>query len=159
MFGQSFSKGLFLTRSMRPTVIPLKTYTWPTLPKRRIALRFARLITFHQNRFKRPLLTQEKRRIRENHCTDEIRPSAGTRSGFTYYSELLDAGCLIYRYYQGFYHVKALIIDDHLSIIGTANFDKRSLFLNEEVNVEIDDEAFTSEVYATIEEDMKSRSR
>lgn len=76
-------------------------------------------------------------------------------AAFTYYSELLDAGCLIYRYYQGFYHVKALIIDDHLSIIGTANFDKRSLFLNEEVNVEIDDEAFTSEVYATIEEDMK----
>ncbi|GLI88721.1 cardiolipin synthase [Bacillus subtilis] len=80
-------------------------------------------------------------------------------AAFTYYSELLDAGCLIYRYYQGFYHVKALIIDDHLSIIGTANFDKRSMFLNEEVNVEIDDEAFTSEVYATIEEDMKKSER
>ncbi|KAF1677927.1 MULTISPECIES: cardiolipin synthase [Bacillus] len=76
-------------------------------------------------------------------------------AAFTYYSELLDAGCLIYRYYQGFYHAKAVIIDDHLSIIGTANFDKRSLFLNEEVNVEIDDEAFTGEVYATINEDMK----
>ncbi|MCP9297894.1 cardiolipin synthase [Bacillus halotolerans] len=76
-------------------------------------------------------------------------------AAFTYYSDLLDAGCLIYRFYQGFYHVKALIIDDHFSIIGTANFDQRSLFLNEEVNVEIDDVAFTKEVYATIEEDIK----
>ncbi|MDM5303623.1 cardiolipin synthase [Bacillus subtilis] len=76
-------------------------------------------------------------------------------AAYTYYSELLDAGCLIYRFYQGFYHVKALIIDDHFSIIGTANFDQRSFFLNEEVNVEIDNEAFTKEVYATIEEDMK----
>ncbi|MGG1242350.1 hypothetical protein BSBH6_01183 [Bacillus subtilis] len=76
-------------------------------------------------------------------------------AAFTYYSELLDAGCLIYRFYQGFYHVKALIIDDHFSIIGTANFDQRSFFLNEEVNVEIDDKAFTKEVYATIEEDIK----
>ncbi|MCY8510842.1 cardiolipin synthase [Bacillus mojavensis] len=76
-------------------------------------------------------------------------------AAFTYYSELLNAGCLIYRFYQGFYHVKALIIDDHFSMIGTANFDQRSLFLNEEVNVEIDDAAFTKEVYATIEEDIK----
>ncbi|UQZ55403.1 cardiolipin synthase [Bacillus subtilis] len=76
-------------------------------------------------------------------------------AAYTYYSELLDAGCLIYRFYQGFYHVKALIIDDHFSIIGTANFDQRSFFLNEEVNVEIDDKAFTKEVYATIEEDIK----
>ncbi len=51
--------------------------------------------------------------------------------------------------------MKALIIDDHFSIIGTANFDQRSFFLNEEVNVEIDDKAFTKEVYATIEEDIK----
>ncbi|MCO4852721.1 cardiolipin synthase [Bacillus vallismortis] len=76
-------------------------------------------------------------------------------AAYTYYSELLDAGCLIYRFYQGFYHVKALVIDDHFSIIGTANFDQRSFFLNEEVNVEIDNKAFTKDVYATIEEDMK----
>lgn len=49
-------------------------------------------------------------------------------AGFTYYAELLDAGCMIYRFYQGFYHVKAMVIDDIISIIGTANFDKRSFF-------------------------------
>lgn len=76
-------------------------------------------------------------------------------TAFTYYPELLKAGCLIYRYYQGFYHVKAFIIDDRISIIGTPNFDKRSLFLNEEVNVIINDEAFTEEVLSTIKQDIE----
>lgn len=76
-------------------------------------------------------------------------------TAFTYYPELLKAGCLIYRYYQGFYHVKAFIIDDRISIIGTPNFDKRSLFWNEEVNVIIHDEAFTKEVLSTIKQDIE----
>ncbi|MCY8499150.1 cardiolipin synthase [Bacillus atrophaeus] len=76
-------------------------------------------------------------------------------AGFTYYAELLDAGCMIYRFYQGFYHVKAMVIDDIISIIGTANFDKRSFFLNEEMNVVIEDEAFTKTVLETIELDIK----
>lgn len=76
-------------------------------------------------------------------------------TAFTYYPELLEAGCLIYRYYQGFYHVKAIIIDDRTSIIGTPNFDKRSLYWNEEVNVIIDDQAFTEEVISSINQDIK----
>ncbi|MEC3795890.1 cardiolipin synthase [Bacillus velezensis] len=76
-------------------------------------------------------------------------------TAFAYYPELLKAGCLIYRYYQGFYHVKAFIIDDRISIIGTPNFDKRSLFWNEEVNVIIHDEAFTKEVLSTIKQDIE----
>ncbi|MBY8911745.1 cardiolipin synthase [Bacillus sp. YC2] len=76
-------------------------------------------------------------------------------TAFTYYPELLEAGCLIYRYYQGFYHVKAIVIDDRISIIGTPNFDKRSLFWNEEVNVIINDRAFTEKVLSTINQDIK----
>ena len=47
---------------------------------------------------------------------------------------LLAAGADILQFHRGFYHAKIILIDDQISDIGTSNFDKRSLFLNSEIN-------------------------
>lgn len=55
-------------------------------------------------------------------------------SSFTYYPETLPYGIKIYRYTDGFLHEKVMLIDDDLSVIGTANLDNRSMRLNFEIN-------------------------
>src|SRR5690606_32414404 len=47
-------------------------------------------------------------------------------AGWSYYDDLLRAGVEIYLYRKGFIHVKTLVVDDYLSIVGTANMDLRS---------------------------------
>lgn len=51
------------------------------------------------------------------------------------YKELLQAGVRIYEYDPGMTHVKALIVDDLWSAIGTTNLDNRSFEHNDEMNV------------------------
>lgn len=48
----------------------------------------------------------------------------------SYYRELIEAGVRIYQYTPGFIHTKSIIADDNLGIVGTANFDFRSLYLH-----------------------------
>ncbi|MBO6021292.1 hypothetical protein J6P68_00280 [bacterium] len=45
------------------------------------------------------------------------------------YKRLLNAGVKIYEYF-GFMHGKEVIIDNDLSLMGTFNFDHRSLYTN-----------------------------
>ncbi len=52
----------------------------------------------------------------------------------SYLKEILEAGVKIYRYNKGFLHSKAIVIDDFISIVGTANMDERSFTSNFEVN-------------------------
>src|SRR5690606_9499874 len=70
--------------------------------------------------------------------SDSIIVNAAARS---YYDELLDAGVEIYLYKKGFIHSKTMVMDQSVSIVGTANMDYRSFDLNIEVNaVEYDTE-------------------
>ncbi|WP_242172259.1 cardiolipin synthase [Priestia koreensis] len=55
-------------------------------------------------------------------------------AAFAYIPALLEAGCHIHQYYYGFYHAKTIIVDETICDIGTGNFDKRSIFLNSEIN-------------------------
>ena len=50
------------------------------------------------------------------------------------FQELLDVGVKIYSYDKGFVHAKTMVCDQKVAIIGTANFDNRSLDLNFEIN-------------------------
>ncbi|MBQ4473258.1 MAG: cardiolipin synthase [Lachnospiraceae bacterium] len=52
--------------------------------------------------------------------------------GRTYQRELLDAGVRISEYLPGFVHAKSFVADDEQAVVGTANLDFRSLFLNYE---------------------------
>jgi cardiolipin synthase len=51
----------------------------------------------------------------------------------SYIRQIHEAGGSILLYRPGMIHAKMLIIDDELAVIGTANMDMRSLFLNYEV--------------------------
>ncbi|MFJ5717218.1 cardiolipin synthase [Neobacillus sp. NPDC093127] len=76
-----------------------------------------------------------------------------------YLRKLLAAGASVYQYKNGFYHAKTIVIDDKICDIGTANFDKRSLFLNKEINCFLYDPAFINRVKAVIEKDIRDSER
>jgi cardiolipin synthase len=56
---------------------------------------------------------------------------------------LVEGGCRVWLMPPPFDHSKLMCIDDVWSLIGSANWDTRSFRLNFELNVEIQDEAFT----------------
>jgi cardiolipin synthase len=56
-----------------------------------------------------------------------------TAAARSYYDELIRCGVRVYEYKARMLHSKTLVVDDSISIIGTANFDYRSFFLNYEV--------------------------
>ncbi len=65
---------------------------------------------------------------------------------FPYCRKLIQAGCNIYAFQQGFFHAKVIIVDDYICDIGTANFDMRSLYINHEINCLLYDEHFIQTV-------------
>ena len=69
-----------------------------------------------------------------------------TLAARSYFDELLAAGVRIYEYGPRMLHTKAFIADDHLSIVGSANFDHRSFRLNFELSMMIRDKATTAEL-------------
>ncbi len=48
----------------------------------------------------------------------------------SYYRELIDAGVRIYEFQEGFIHAKTVISDGDFAVIGTVNWDFRSLYLH-----------------------------
>ena len=53
------------------------------------------------------------------------------------YDDMLDGGIQIYEYRPTMMHTKTMVVDGVLNIFGSANFDNRSLELNDEVNVAV----------------------
>ena len=56
-----------------------------------------------------------------------------TAAARSYFDELIRCGVRVYEYKARMLHSKTLVVDDNMAIIGTANFDYRSFFLNYEV--------------------------
>jgi cardiolipin synthase A/B len=71
-----------------------------------------------------------------------------------YLRTLLKDGAEVYQYLKGFYHAKVVLIDDQVCDVGTANFDKRSMFLNYELNCLIYDPEFIKKVKHILTEDI-----
>ncbi|MGP4072362.1 phospholipase D-like domain-containing protein [Piscibacillus sp. B03] len=69
-------------------------------------------------------------------------------------SRLHRAGAEVKLFKEGFYHAKALFIDDKVCDIGTANFDRRSLYFNREVNFIVFDDELVKELYHFYEKDF-----
>lgn len=69
--------------------------------------------------------------------------SAASRS---YYAELLDAGVRIFEYQGGLFHTKSLTLDGEITLIGSANMDRRSFELNFENNILFYDPDLTSKM-------------
>jgi cardiolipin synthase A/B len=70
------------------------------------------------------------------------------------WGELLREGVRIFEYHRTMYHVKAMIIDDLWTSIGSSNFDNRSFRLNDEANLNVYDRAFAAEQVAWFEQDL-----
>ncbi|WP_061810864.1 cardiolipin synthase [Rossellomorea vietnamensis] len=75
-------------------------------------------------------------------------------AAFPYFRPLLASGAKVYQFMDGFYHAKVMVVDDHFCDIGTANFDKRSFFINFEINNLIYDKGFIQMVKKEMEKDM-----
>lgn len=71
--------------------------------------------------------------------------AAASRS---YYADLLEAGVRIFEYVGGLLHAKTLTVDGEISLIGSANMDRRSFELNYENNILLVDAGATSELRA-----------
>ena len=66
-------------------------------------------------------------RIITPHIPDKKSVFFLTRS---YYKPLLDAGVKIFEYTPGFIHAKSMVTDDRFAVVGSINFDYRSLYLH-----------------------------
>jgi cardiolipin synthase A/B len=75
-----------------------------------------------------------------------------------YAAELLSAGVRVFRYEAGFLHQKAMVVDDEVAVVGSANLDYRSMFLNFEISVISTEAAFVSDVDKMLSDDF-DRSR
>ena len=71
------------------------------------------------------------------------------------YEDLLEQGIEVYEYVPAMMHAKAIVIDGVLSVIGSANFDNRSLELNDELNVAVFDKGLAARLSADFERDIK----
>ena len=70
------------------------------------------------------------------------------------YAPLLTSGVHIFEREPPFLHAKAMLVDDAVAIIGSANFDPRSLFLNYETDLVVFDEAFAEQLKYAILNDL-----
>ena len=59
---------------------------------------------------------------------------------------LVDAGISVAQYEKGLLHTKSITIDAEFCIVGSVNFDMRSLWLNFEISLFVYDSAFTQQV-------------
>lgn len=80
---------------------------------------------------------------------------AVTHASRELWGDLLKAGIEIHRYRPSMYHSKAIIADQKLVSLGSANFDSRSFRLNDEMNLNVYDEEFARNLTKVFEEDLK----
>ena len=75
-------------------------------------------------------------------------------ASYFYLSQLSFLKIRFFRYKDGFMHQKVVLVDDDLALVGTANIDNRSLYLNFEIGILVNDLAFASEVEKMLEADF-----
>lgn len=76
---------------------------------------------------------------------DDFAVGATSRS---HYEALLDAGVKLYEYGKGLLHTKSLTLDGEITLIGSANMDRRSFDLNFENNILLHDAITTGAMRA-----------
>ncbi|MNZ67360.1 Major cardiolipin synthase ClsA [compost metagenome] len=74
-------------------------------------------------------------------------------AGQRYYPRLLKSGVRIFEYQPRFLHLKAVLVDDWVSV-GSCNFDHWTLRFNLEANLEALDPALTAALAASLESDF-----
>jgi len=87
----------------------------------------------------------------EGDITDAKPVKFASRAG---YERLLEQGIEIHEYRPSMMHAKVVVVDGALTIVGSANFDNRSMELNDELNVAVFDRAFAARVLRDVERDL-----
>lgn len=82
-----------------------------------------------------------------------------TAAARSYYDELTSAGVHIYQYGPAMLHAKLLSIDDQIAVVGSANFDNRSLALNFEAIAVLYDAKLAAQLIRSFDADLNSASR
>ena len=75
------------------------------------------------------------------------------------YDRLLSMGIEIYEYQPTMMHTKALVVDGSWSMFGSANFDNRSLELNDELNIAVSDPGLAARFLDDFERDLRRSQR
>ena len=75
------------------------------------------------------------------------------------YEHLLGLGIQLYEYQPTMMHTKAMVVDGAWSMFGSANFDNRSLEVNDELNVAVSDRDLAARLTADFETDLRSSRR
>ena len=76
-----------------------------------------------------------------------------------HYEQLMQLGIEIYEYQPTMMHTKTFVVDGVWSMFGSANFDNRSLELNDELNVAVSNRDLAARLLADFEQDVKSSRR
>lgn len=84
---------------------------------------------------------------------------ATLRAARSYFEDLLQSGVEIHEYQAGQLHSKTLTIDGCWSMVGTANFDARSLYLNFEVGAIMYDKSIAEQLEHHFEVDLEHSKR
>jgi cardiolipin synthase A/B len=75
------------------------------------------------------------------------------------YERLLQLGVELYEYQPTMMHTKVIVVDGAWSMFGSANFDNRSLELNDELNVAVSDRDLAQRLLEDFEQDLRVSSR
>ncbi|QDV86326.1 phospholipase D-like domain-containing protein [Planctomycetes bacterium TBK1r] len=79
-----------------------------------------------------------------------------------YFEDLVEKGCKIHRHMDRMVHAKIGIVDDLVALVGSANFDIRSFYLNYELSVAIHDKetiAVVSDWFEQLANKCESKSK
>ncbi|HEX4268839.1 MAG TPA: phospholipase D-like domain-containing protein [Steroidobacteraceae bacterium] len=77
----------------------------------------------------------------------------------SYYAGLLRAGIKVYERQAGIMHSKTMVVDGVWSLVGSSNFDQRSILFNDEVDVVVLGSAAASALQKGMEADMQHARR
>lgn len=83
--------------------------------------------------------------------TDALMVALASR---VYQSKLVKHGIKLYRYDKGFLHQKTMVIDEEHAVVGSVNFDCRSMFINFEVSAISNDRKFVQDCTKMFERDF-----
>jgi cardiolipin synthase A/B len=92
----------------------------------------------------------------EGDITDAMPVKYASRAA---YDRLLGVGLQLFEYQPTMMHAKAMMVDGVLSVFGSANFDNRSLELNDELNIAVWNRELAARFLADFEQDLRVSRR
>jgi cardiolipin synthase len=102
------------------------------------------------------LVSALKRGVKVRVIIPAINDSAfGRAASRSRWGPILEAGAEFHQYLPAMYHPKTMAVDDHLVIVGSANFDNRSFAINDEVAMNILDAKLAADHKRMFEADLK----